>query len=150
MTICVVARHTVLYKASFNQAVSVEGTTYGGSAPFKATFMVTGEGSAFRRAPNDGHWDTLDIRLYDQQFDDSKALPIKLTITIPKEWETRLVVALLVKTATDPDTLQFHASSGFIEGAFEWFLQEPVFVDRFLSALDVFKSIQAKDDTHLA
>jgi hypothetical protein len=145
-----VAENTKLYKAEFNHPVAVEGTPYGGALPFQAAFLVSGEGSAFRRMPPTGLWDTLDLRLYDSEFDDSKSLPIKLTIAIPKGWETRLVIALIVKQVVDADTLQFQSSTGLIEGTLEWYMQDPVAVARFLSAQQVFQSIQSTNDTHLS
>ena len=85
-----------------------------------------------------------------QKFDDSKSLPIKLTIAIPKGWETHLVIALIVKQGMDADTLQFQSSTGLIEGTLEWYMQDPVAVARFLSAQQVFQSIQSTNDTHLS
>jgi hypothetical protein len=145
-----VAEITMLYKAAFNHPVSVQGAPYGGATPFQAAFVVSGEGSAFRRMPQTGLWDTLDLRLYDSEFDDSKSLPIKLTIAIPKGWETHMVIALIVKQGMDADTLQFQSSTGLIEGTLEWYMQDPVAVARFLSAQQVFQSIQSTNDTHLS
>ncbi len=55
------AVETILYKGAFDRAVVVRGAVYGGRSPFKAVYITTCEGPAFRRVPPKGFWDTLDI-----------------------------------------------------------------------------------------
>ena len=63
MSVCMCAAETALYKVTFACPVVVKGTVYGGLAPFKAAYLTTGEGPAFRRVVPDGFWDSVDIRL---------------------------------------------------------------------------------------
>jgi hypothetical protein len=144
------AIETTLYKASFDHTVVVEGAVYGGLIPFKAAYLTTGEGPFFRRVPADGYWDTIDIRLYDCQFDDSKSQPIKLTITTPKGWHTSLLLALIVYHVRGNDTLRFYSEGARIHGLFEWFVQDPNAVANFLGTQHAFDSIESKTDTHLS
>ena len=143
---------TRLYKASFDRAVRVEGAAYGGPTPFKATYLVTGEGEAFKRVIPGSAWDNLDVRLYDRLFDNSKSLPVKLTIAIPKGWDTVLILAIIVHYVRDNETLRFHSGSGRIRGVFEWFLQDATAVVDFVATqnVDVYHSIEASEDTHLS
>jgi hypothetical protein len=144
------AAETALYKVTFACPVVVKGTVYGGLAPFKAAYLTTGEGPAFRRVVPDGFWDSVDIRLYDRQFDDLKALPIKITLAIPKGWDTALVLGLIVYHVRNNNTLSFYSESARIWDLFEWFLQDANAVDCFLQTQDVYKSIESTMDTHLS
>jgi hypothetical protein len=143
------ATETTLYKACFERPVIVKGTIYGGRFPFKAAYITTGEGPAFRHVVEGSVWDTLDIRLYDRQFDDSKSLPLRLTIIVPDGWDTRLILALLVHYVRDNNALQFLPIGCFM-GVFEWFMQDATTFANFLhSQDDVYKSIQTTEGTAL-
>ena len=144
------ATETTLYKAAFGRAVAVKGTIYGGRGAFKAAYITTGEGPAFRRAMQGSVWDTLDVRLYDELFDDRQSLPIRLTIIVPKGWDTHLILALLVHYVRHNSTLQF-LPIGCFRGVFEWFMQEDVSFANYLDTQgeDVYKSIQSTEGTHL-
>ena len=131
------------YKVTFDRPVCVTGVLYGGPQPFQASYLTTGEGSAFKRVIPGSSWDKLDIRLYHSHWEDAAlSLPIKVAIVVPKGWDTVLILALIVNYVRDHDTLRFECPSGRISGVFEWFMAEPESVARFLSDKDVYKSIQ--------
>jgi hypothetical protein len=152
MSVWLTLSKTRLYKVSFDRPVMVEGMPYGGTTPFQAAYLVTGEGPAFKRVIPGSSWDDLDIRLYDKLFDDSKSLPIKVTIAIPKGWDTALILAVITQYVRDNDTLRIHRDSGCIRDIFEWFLQDPQSVARYFTARNnnVYQCIQASEDTHLS
>jgi hypothetical protein len=134
------------YKVTFDRPVCVKGALYGGPQPFKASYLTTGEGGAFKRVIPGSSWDKLDIRLYHSQTDASAfSLPIKVAIVVPKGWDTLLLLALIVDYVRDHDTLRFECPSGRIRDVFEWFMQEPENVARFLADKDVYKSIEVED-----
>jgi hypothetical protein len=138
---------TTTYKVTFDRPVCVRGPLYGGPQPFQASYLTTGEDGAFKRVIPGSSWDKLelelDIRLYHSHCEDAAlSLPIKVAIVVPKGWDTVLLLALIVDYVRDHDTLRFECPSGRISDVFEWFMQEPESVARFLSDKDVYKSIQ--------
>jgi hypothetical protein len=131
------------YKVTFDHPIRVKGALYGGPQPFQASYMTTGEGCAYKTVIPGSSWDKLDIRLYHSHSDDvSLSLPIKVAIVVPKGWDTVLLLALIVDYVRHHDTLRFECPSGRICDVFEWFMQAPESVARFLADKDVYKSIQ--------
>jgi hypothetical protein len=128
--------------------VCVLGTGYDGDYPFKASYLHTGEGEGFRSVSSDGSWDYLDVLLEGFQPNDSETSPsLKVTIVVPKSWDTPLVLALLVHYLRGEDTLRIHRPSGRIRDVFDWFVQEPHAIGNYLSKEDVYSAIEVWNGT---
>jgi hypothetical protein len=135
------------YTVSFDQPVCIKGALTGGPTPVMASYLCTGEGDAFKREIPGSQWAYLDIILKCRQPNDDKASPpVKVSVVVPNDWDTVLVLALIVKHTREHDTLRFDSPSGRIRDVFDWFVHDANSVRRYLATQDVYKSIKARDE----
>jgi hypothetical protein len=144
----IMGKEPILYRVAFSQPVCIEGYGHTSTQPFMASCLLTGEGDTFRNVRSIGSWDFLDVLLKPSQ---SKAgetsSTLKVTLVVPKAWNTHLVLALIVNYLKDEDTLRFHRPSGRIRDIFDWFVQDPCAVENFLTKEEAYKAIEVKGST---
>ena len=135
------------YTVSFDRPVCIHGVISGGPTPVVSSYLYTGEGDAFKREIEGSPWSYLDILVHSNRSKETQeSALVKLTIVVPNDWDTPLILALIVKYVREHDTLRVDPSSGRIRDIFEWFVQDPESVRQYLSKEDVYKSIHCRED----
>jgi hypothetical protein len=135
------------YTVSFDPPVCIKGVLSDGPTPVMASYLYTGEGVTFKREIRGSPWSYLDVFVSGNRSKENPGFPpVKFSIVVPNNWDTLLILALIVKYVRENDTLWVDPRSGRVRDIFEWFVQEPNSVRQYLAKEDVYKSIEARED----
>jgi hypothetical protein len=139
---------TTTYTVSLDRPVCIKGGLVGGHTPVMTSYLYTGEGDAFKREITGSPWAYLDILVHSPQSNNDKEYPSgKVTVVVPNDWDTLLVLGLIVDYVRGHDTLRVDSRSGRIRDIFEWFVQDADLVRLYLSTQNVYKSIHTREGT---